>query len=339
MDYKKIYNQLVAKAKPRGLDKSKHEGYFETHHIVPRCMGGGDEDENLVMLTAREHVIAHLLLWKVYPYVQGVVYAAHMMTVTKGGGRVPTRILATLREDFSRRASMRTEGAGLGRTRYTDISGEVYGRLTVKSFHDWHILPDGARRSKWLCECDCGKEVVVARTALITGYTVSCGCYHAEKMKEVRGKWNVSKRTYAAYTNMVTRCYSPSHKSNHNFVKYGINVCEEWMSDDGVHRFVEDMGEAPEGLCLIRIDPMGDFCKENCLWVTKSEASRSMYKFPREKKGVTGVTGVTISKRSGNYVAKMQVGGKYLSKEFSTLERAIAKRKEWEEEYRVERDE
>lgn len=38
MNYKKIYDALVDKAKSRGLDKSQHEGYFEIHHIVPHVL-------------------------------------------------------------------------------------------------------------------------------------------------------------------------------------------------------------------------------------------------------------------------------------------------------------
>ena len=40
--------------------------YVECHHIIPRCVGGSDEKENLVMLTYREHIIAHRLLAKIY---------------------------------------------------------------------------------------------------------------------------------------------------------------------------------------------------------------------------------------------------------------------------------
>ena len=67
MNYLKVYNDLVEKARPRGLDKSEIEGYFEIHHIEPSCMGGSDEEYNLIMFTPREHVIAHKLLWKAYP--------------------------------------------------------------------------------------------------------------------------------------------------------------------------------------------------------------------------------------------------------------------------------
>ena len=62
MNYEKIYNQIVERAKNRVLDC-----YTESHHIIPRCMGGGDEKENLVTLTAREHFICHRLLVQIHP--------------------------------------------------------------------------------------------------------------------------------------------------------------------------------------------------------------------------------------------------------------------------------
>lgn len=56
-----------------------------------------------------------------------------------------------------------------------DITNQKFGRLTalyrVKSNND---------RTKWLCRCDCGKEVVVMTTSLTTGHTQSCGCYKTD---------------------------------------------------------------------------------------------------------------------------------------------------------------
>lgn len=57
--YTKWYNQLCERAIGRQLDV-----YSEKHHIIPRSFGGLDEESNLVVLTAREHFIAHLLLTK-----------------------------------------------------------------------------------------------------------------------------------------------------------------------------------------------------------------------------------------------------------------------------------
>ncbi len=49
--------------------------YHERHHIVPRCMNGSDDKENLIDLYAREHFIAHKLLAQENPEVYNLVYA------------------------------------------------------------------------------------------------------------------------------------------------------------------------------------------------------------------------------------------------------------------------
>lgn len=57
--YSLIYWQLIDRARDRIL-----EGYCERHHVVPRSLGGDDENTNIVALTAREHFICHRLLVK-----------------------------------------------------------------------------------------------------------------------------------------------------------------------------------------------------------------------------------------------------------------------------------
>jgi len=58
--YTECYYNLVNNA----LNRGKISGYTEKHHIIPRCMGGSDDKDNLVVFTAREHFIAHWLLTK-----------------------------------------------------------------------------------------------------------------------------------------------------------------------------------------------------------------------------------------------------------------------------------
>lgn len=53
--------------------------YSEKHHVIPRCIGGDDSDENIVCLTAAEHYVAHQLLVKIYPDNRKLVFAAWMM--------------------------------------------------------------------------------------------------------------------------------------------------------------------------------------------------------------------------------------------------------------------
>jgi len=57
--YQEWYNSLISNAKNRSI-----EGYTEKHHIIPKSMGGSNDLDNLVKLTAREHFIAHVLLTK-----------------------------------------------------------------------------------------------------------------------------------------------------------------------------------------------------------------------------------------------------------------------------------
>lgn len=78
--YSQWYYNIISRAKSRIL-----EGYTETHHIIPRSLGGLDDLENLVKLTAREHYICHLLLPKMTsgPAYQKMVYAYTIMSGRK----------------------------------------------------------------------------------------------------------------------------------------------------------------------------------------------------------------------------------------------------------------
>lgn len=96
MDYVKHYNQLVDRAKNRELDC-----YIERHHVIPRCMGGSDDDNNLVSLTAREHFIAHLLLTKMHPGNLYLVRAVAIMCIGQAERKLTNRWYGKVRELFS----------------------------------------------------------------------------------------------------------------------------------------------------------------------------------------------------------------------------------------------
>lgn len=83
MDYKRIYDSLIDRAKNRVL-----ESYSEKHHVIPRCMGGSDDKDNLVALTPEEHYLAHQLLVKIYPGNHKLVKAAVMMTVHRPNNKI-----------------------------------------------------------------------------------------------------------------------------------------------------------------------------------------------------------------------------------------------------------
>jgi hypothetical protein len=59
--YTRWYNNITEQAKVRTID-----GYTEKHHIIPRSLGGSNDADNIVRLTAREHFVCHWLLTKMH---------------------------------------------------------------------------------------------------------------------------------------------------------------------------------------------------------------------------------------------------------------------------------
>jgi hypothetical protein len=78
LNLQKIHDKIIEKA----IQRVKPEGYMERHHILPRSMGGTNDENNLVYLTGREHCIIHLLLAKIYNN-DSMWYALNCMTLTR----------------------------------------------------------------------------------------------------------------------------------------------------------------------------------------------------------------------------------------------------------------
>jgi hypothetical protein len=84
MNYTKIYSQLIERARNR---KPEKDGYYERHHIIPKSLGGGNDKDNLVKLTAKEHFVAHKLLVEIYPDNGKLIHAYWRMANNKNDDR------------------------------------------------------------------------------------------------------------------------------------------------------------------------------------------------------------------------------------------------------------
>jgi hypothetical protein len=104
MDYQKIYEAIIFKWRMQVPD-----GYSELHHIVPRCMGGGDESANLIRLPAREHFIAHQCLAKIHKgeFRGKLIVAAFLMSKD---GKHGSRDYAWLRTQYQEASRLRNTG-------------------------------------------------------------------------------------------------------------------------------------------------------------------------------------------------------------------------------------
>jgi hypothetical protein len=72
VDYQKVYDQIIQKAKAENRQKGGLV-YYEAHHIIPKCMGGTGfsyqwkTHPNIVLLTAKEHFLCHRILARLHP--------------------------------------------------------------------------------------------------------------------------------------------------------------------------------------------------------------------------------------------------------------------------------
>lgn len=89
MNYQKIYDSIIYNAKNsnRKQFKKNHVNYvyYEKHHILPKCLNGNDDVENLVLLTPKEHYICHKLLTYIYLGDYKIMCAFSLMTFDKQG--------------------------------------------------------------------------------------------------------------------------------------------------------------------------------------------------------------------------------------------------------------
>ncbi len=149
-----------------------------------------------------------------------------------------------------------------------DRTGLRYGRLIAIKFFE------GAKKSSWLCRCDCGVEKVFL-TSNLGRKTNSCGCYNKECISAMAKKNTWSKKhglaykpVYSIWRGMRDRCNNPNVLSYHNYGGRGIGYDPNW---DNFENFLADMGIQEAGLSLDRIDNNADYSKANCRWATKIE--------------------------------------------------------------------
>jgi hypothetical protein len=79
-----------------------------------------------------------------------------------------------------------------------------------------------------------------------------------------------NRRTYGIWKGMMSRCYNSKSPSFELYGGRGVRVCERWHE---VRNFFDDMGLAPSGHSVERVDPNGDYGPLNCTWIPRGQQS------------------------------------------------------------------
>lgn len=100
--YYRHYVRLIERAQQRTLTN-----YSERHHIIPKCLDGSNQCDNLVRLTPEEHYVAHQFLAKMFPTNYKIIYAVNCM----GNSRSNNKLYGWIKRKKSVIQSLNTSGS------------------------------------------------------------------------------------------------------------------------------------------------------------------------------------------------------------------------------------
>jgi 5-methylcytosine-specific restriction endonuclease McrA len=126
--YYKWYRNIIKNAKNRNTND-----YTEQHHIIPRSLGGSNDKDNLVALTAKEHFICHILLTK---FTKGsayykMIYACNGMQRSRDyqNRYINSRLFETIKKNFAKEHSKKLKDRKLSKEHREAISKGGKGRV------------------------------------------------------------------------------------------------------------------------------------------------------------------------------------------------------------------
>ena len=118
-----------------------------------------------------------------------------------------------------------------------------------------------------------------------------------------RRKEGGMSKEYRTWTNLKSRCNNPKSSKYATYGGRGISVCAAW--NQSFEAFYADMGAAPDGCSLDRIDPNGKYEPGNCRWVTQTDQCNNRRNNRRLTIGDRTMTAAQWAQEPGAVVARV----------------------------------
>jgi hypothetical protein len=177
--------------------------------------------------------------------------------------------------------------------------GDRYGKLTIVR----EVAPMGKFR-KVLCVCECSNEKEILLQNLRSGITISCGCYHKQRIKDPKPQTRKENfeyketRLFKIWEGIKKRCYNKRCHAYKYYGAKGIELFTDW------HRFLDFRKWAlnngySDKLTIERMNVEKNYEPGNCTWIPLSDQNNNKSNSRKVRHGNDEMTVAEWSKKLG----------------------------------------
>lgn len=238
--YFKWYNQIISQAK----ENLRIDGYFEKHHIIPRSLGGTNQKENIVKLTAREHFVCHRLLVKCTigknksKMARAVFRTSHRSKHHKDSVKITSKTYEKIKKDFSIAQSHLNKGK-----KPYEMTNEIRANMSKARMGKIRVQSDEEKRLRSINQC--GRFVSdQTKTKISLSHSGKINGPRTEKTKRAISIANTGKHhtveTKKNLSKTIKNLFdsNPSYKKRISESVKLANTGKVWMNLENKNRFV-----------------------------------------------------------------------------------------------------